>query len=202
MRGRLSGRSQVILAFMIGIVVATAGTATAARLITGKQIKDGTITARDLSKGVRATLGTPGPQGPAGAAGAAGQPGAPGATGPIGATGPAGADATRLWAVIDSSGEIKRGSGVVSVTKSNPGRYEVRFNRAVNTCSVTANVAANTPAAWARAMTRSAAGGVGDVNFGNVDPDEVALVVQTVAATPADVDVAVGVGTIHVQVFC
>ena len=37
-------RRRLILAFVLGLVIATAGTATAAKLITGKQIKDGTIT--------------------------------------------------------------------------------------------------------------------------------------------------------------
>ena len=59
----------MVLTFILGLVVATAGTATAARLITGKQIKDGTISQKDLSKAVRAQLaktGIPGPPGPTG----------------------------------------------------------------------------------------------------------------------------------------
>lgn len=64
-------------AFIAGLLIATAGTATAARLITGKQIKDGSISANDLSKAVRAQLakaGTPGPTGPKGDTGAKGDP--------------------------------------------------------------------------------------------------------------------------------
>jgi hypothetical protein len=59
----------MVLAFMLGLVVATAGTATATRLITGKQIKDGSVSSRDLSKGVRGLLAksaVPGRQGPRG----------------------------------------------------------------------------------------------------------------------------------------
>jgi hypothetical protein len=74
MRRMLQGRAGVGLAFLLGLLVATAGTATAARLITGKQIKDGSISTRDLSNAVRAQLakaGIPGPQGPPGKDGAA-----------------------------------------------------------------------------------------------------------------------------------
>ncbi len=55
--------------------------------ITGKQIKNGTIEAKDLSKAARASLR--GQQGPAGAAGAAGAAGPPGPS-----TGAAGGDLT------------------------------------------------------------------------------------------------------------
>ncbi len=70
------------VAFLVGIGVATAGTATAAQMITGKQIRNGSITAKDLSKGLRAQLGVPGPVGPAGP------------SGPVGPAGPAGSVST------------------------------------------------------------------------------------------------------------
>lgn len=111
MRGWFQGRAGTVLAFMLGVVVATAGTATAARLITGKQIKNGSISAQDLSKAVRTQLaraGTPGP------AGAPGPPGPKGDTGP--STGPAGGDlagsfpapklaAPEPWHVVGAPGE-------------------------------------------------------------------------------------------------
>ena len=53
------------LAFLLGLVIATAGTATAARLITGKQIKDGSVASRDLSKGVRKQIAKTGAAGSA-----------------------------------------------------------------------------------------------------------------------------------------
>lgn len=87
-----SSRWTTAVAFVLGLVVATAGTATAARLITGKQIKDGSIGTKDLSKAVQAQLkkaGRAGATGPAGPAGPAGAAGAPGAQGPRGETGPA-----------------------------------------------------------------------------------------------------------------
>jgi hypothetical protein len=73
-----------------GLAVATAGTATAAKLITGKDIKNGSIARKDLNTAVRAELSEPakpGPQGPAGPQGPVGPAGAKGATGPPGAPG-------------------------------------------------------------------------------------------------------------------
>lgn len=81
-------RRRLILAFVLGLVIATAGTATAAKLITGKQIKDGTITSKDLSRALRKQIsrsGKAGPTGPAGPTGSAGVTGTAGVTGPTGA---------------------------------------------------------------------------------------------------------------------
>jgi hypothetical protein len=72
------------VAFLLGLIIAIAGTATAAKLITGKQIKNGTISEKDLSKAVRKKLaktGSTGLQGPAGPLGQAGKDGAPGLAG-------------------------------------------------------------------------------------------------------------------------
>jgi hypothetical protein len=98
MRWLGEGRWTTVVAFVLGMVVATAGTATAAKLLTGKQIKDGSISVKDLSKGVQAQLKKSGRAGPAGPQGAQGAQGAPGPQGPTGdtgpATGPAGGDLT------------------------------------------------------------------------------------------------------------
>lgn len=94
MRRLFEGRTATMLAFALGLVIATAGTATAAKLITGKQIKDRSITERDLSASVIAKLdrkpGT-GPAGPAGPVGPSGPAGEKGATGDRGVTGEKGA---------------------------------------------------------------------------------------------------------------
>jgi len=77
------------LAFVMLLALVGAGTATAAKMITGGQIvngtvtsadlKDGNVKAKDLSAGAKASLaGQPGPQGPEGPAGQKGDPGAPG----------------------------------------------------------------------------------------------------------------------------
>src|SRR3954468_14747960 len=72
-------------------------TSAARKLITGKQIKDGSIGEKDLDKKVRAKLETAGKAGPAGAQGAQGpqgQAGAQGERGLPGADGRNGTDAT------------------------------------------------------------------------------------------------------------
>lgn len=73
--------------FALGLLVALVGTATAARLITGKQIQDGSIGSKDLSKALRKQLAKaakPGAPGPSGAKGDQGVPGAKGEVGPQG----------------------------------------------------------------------------------------------------------------------
>lgn len=98
MRRMVEGRTGTAMAFVLGLLIATAGTATAARLITGKQIKDGSISAKDLAKSVQAQLkkaGVAGVAGPPGPAGALGAPGPRGEPGP--ATGAAGGDLTGTY---------------------------------------------------------------------------------------------------------
>ncbi len=78
MRGIFRGRAGMALAFALGLLIASAGTATAAKLITGKQIKDGSISSKDLSKAVRAQLRKAGVAGPVGSQGPKGDQGPPG----------------------------------------------------------------------------------------------------------------------------
>jgi hypothetical protein len=125
----------------IAVFVALGGSSYAAVRMTGKNVKDGSLTGRDVRSGtitgkdvkdrslgqkeltrraVRSLRGATGPAGPAGA------------------QGPAGAPATRLWAVVNSDGTLRRGSGVVSVAAedlvSNP-YIVVTFNRDVSGCA-------------------------------------------------------------------
>jgi hypothetical protein len=73
---------------LLALVMATTGSAVAASLITSKQIKDGTIQTKDISKKARKALkGNRGAQGPAGAAGPQGPKGDAGAAGAAGAKG-------------------------------------------------------------------------------------------------------------------
>lgn len=73
-------RTGVAAAFVAGLAIATAGTATAAHLITGKDIKNGTIAPKDLTRPLRAQVaeqpkaGPPGAQGPQGVQGPSGVP--------------------------------------------------------------------------------------------------------------------------------
>ena len=60
------------MALIAGLAIGGAATAGAASLITGRQIKDGSIAARDLTAGLNARIARAGTPGPAGAQGPAG----------------------------------------------------------------------------------------------------------------------------------
>jgi len=101
MRQGLINRLRALVRPSVGIamiaVLALAGTATAAKLITGKQVKDSSLTGKDVKnrsltaadfKGsVAGAQGVAGPAGPRGAAGPQGAAGAKGETGPQGVQG-------------------------------------------------------------------------------------------------------------------
>jgi hypothetical protein len=102
----VEGRRGLIIGLVVGAIVASAGTAGASALITGKQIKDGSITKKDLSRAVRAELakaGAPGPTGPQGPQGSKGDPGP--------STGPASGDLTGQFPAPSL------GNGVVNAAK-------------------------------------------------------------------------------------
>lgn len=110
------GRATILVAFLAGILIASAGTATAAKLITGKQIKDGTITQKDLSKAVQAQLkkaGLPGPAGAAGPQGLKGDAGPKGETGPAGAAGATGLSGVEVKVVTQTINSGSTGAGTV-----------------------------------------------------------------------------------------
>src|SRR5690349_12614206 len=83
---KIKSSGPLAVAFL-ALVLAMSGSAVAASLITSKQIKDGTIQLKDISKTARAQLAVAGPQGPAGPSGAAGATGAQGEKGDAGARG-------------------------------------------------------------------------------------------------------------------
>ncbi|SDC39977.1 collagen-like triple helix repeat-containing protein [Nocardioides lianchengensis] len=81
-------RLPAVVALSVAALLLTSGGAVAGTLITGAQIKDGTVTTKDvkdrslrtadLSRATVQQLRTPGARGPAGAPGTPGTPGAPG----------------------------------------------------------------------------------------------------------------------------
>lgn len=121
-------RRRLLLAVVAAAAVAfvvSGGLATAARLITGRELAAGTITGRELARGsvstekltrgakralrgargARGAAGAPGARGAAGAAGPAGPAGPAGAQGPQGGQGPQGAvGAPGAFDVIDAQG--------------------------------------------------------------------------------------------------
>src|SRR3954447_4931968 len=103
--------SGAMLVALLALVMATTGSAVAASLITSKQIKDGTIQTKDISKKAQKTLkgkaGATGPAGAAGAAGAAGPAGPAGAQGAKGDKGDAGAPGTAVaYAHVMTNGTL------------------------------------------------------------------------------------------------
>ena len=104
-------RKTIILA--VALLALAAGTATAAKLITGKDVKNNSLTGKDiknrslglkdLNGKVKAAMGggeaVPGPQGPKGDTGPAGAAGAAGPAGPQGERGPSNAFAAAVESV-------------------------------------------------------------------------------------------------------
>ena len=158
MRRVLQGRAGMGLTFILGLLIATAGTATATKLITGKQIKDGSISAKDLSKAVRAQIartGAGGPAGPQGPGGAKGDTGAKGEPAPTLATfaNTGGVALTGSPAVVtDTAGQPPGGStGAIGgpITIPGGGRYtqitvvEVKTSAAAGTLTCTLQASVN-----------------------------------------------------------
>lgn len=77
---------RVTIAVVVTMLVGAASAGAAAKLITGKQIKNGSITKKDLAKSARPKTGPRGPVGPQGQQGEQGPQGVPGPAGSVGAT--------------------------------------------------------------------------------------------------------------------
>jgi hypothetical protein len=145
MRKWFSGTTRTVVTFLIGAVVASAATAGAASMLTGKQIKDGSISAKDLSKAVRAQIAKAGLPGPIGDAGQQGPSGPPGAAGNDGAPGKNGSDATldgvAAGGALDGTfpnPTLK--SGVVSLGALSPDLeqgFQIQKNDRIGSASVT-----------------------------------------------------------------
>jgi hypothetical protein len=137
---------------VIALIMAMSGSAVAASLITSKQIKDGTIQTKDISKKALASLkarsatGAPGPQGPAGPAGPAGLAGQAGPKGDAGADGQRGAagapGTARAYTLVSSNGLIDSGKSknVVGITHPATGKYCVQLDPSIDANAVEAVV--------------------------------------------------------------
>jgi len=107
--------SPAMVVALVALFVALGGTGTAATLlVTSKQIKDGTIQVRDMSRqATRSLRGAQGPVGAEGPPGPAGPQGPQGNQGPVGPAGPAGRSATDIYTrTFDSAAEAGGGSFV------------------------------------------------------------------------------------------
>ena len=190
----------VVIAAVLAALIAGTGTAVAARLITGKQIKNGTIQAKDLSASVRSALndrGARGPQGTVGPQGAQGAQGPAGASGQPGLKGDPGAPATRLWAVVRSPNPgnpfVVRGSGAVGVTDRTDGNgtLRVRFNRDISGCTYVASVGGTDGDGGGDPFDQ----GFISTEFDRSDRTAVSVATRNTAGTPADL-------SFHLIVVC
>jgi hypothetical protein len=104
--------------------------------VTSSKVKNHSLLRVDFKNGQvpRGPAGPPGPAGPTGPAG-------PG--GPAGPAGPAGPGASN-WVLADPAGAIVKSSGVVAVSHSGTGTYDVTFNRDISGCAFVATAGANT----------------------------------------------------------
>lgn len=111
----------LLAAALVG-VLATVGTATAARLITGKNIKDGSVGYVDISKTAKTKL--KGAKGPAGPAGPQGGQGAQGPAGTNGADGSA-----RAFGLVNNSTgtpQMQKSKGGPTVRRSGNGIFCIK----------------------------------------------------------------------------
>lgn len=126
----------------LALFVALGGSAYAATLITGKQIKDGSITSADIKNGSLLALDfkagqvPAGPAGPAGTAGAAGAAGAPGVAGTALAFAHINADGT-----VDAANS--KGIVAANVAKPSLGTYCISGLTTFTPKNTVANVGAN-----------------------------------------------------------
>jgi hypothetical protein len=113
---------------VVAVLVACGGSATAASVITSKQIKDGTIQVRDLSKSARDSLkGRKGPAGAMGIAGPTGPTGPPGLSGSAGSSGAQGLQGAKgdAGSTADLSGYVRGYTGrAVAAQDSDPNTSE------------------------------------------------------------------------------
>jgi hypothetical protein len=120
LRGPLRGSAPIVFATALVAVLGIGGTAGAAKLITGSSIKDGSITAADLSKKARTSLhGAAGARGIAGGKGDRGSKGPVGMTGAQGAAGAAGSNGTPGAAGSDGSPGVAGTNGAPGAAGSN-----------------------------------------------------------------------------------
>jgi Collagen triple helix repeat (20 copies) len=128
MRSILKRRpSPALVVAIVSVLVALSGTASAALVMTGKQIKDGTVTGKDVknrSLGTKklsnkALASLQGQRGPAGPQGPKGEPGVQGLQGPKGDTGPAGPKGDTGLAQVTT-----RTAGIAFTANGSMGEYK------------------------------------------------------------------------------
>ncbi len=155
MRKRIQRPSPALLIAILALIVAASGDAVAggvsaaAKLITGKQVKNETLTSADVRNGSltlsdfkrseRSKL--LGAEGAAGDRGPQGPPGLPGVPGSAGQKGDTGAPGTaRAYGLVSELGALSRSKGIETVQHPGDGVYCVRLDPAIDANAVSAAV--------------------------------------------------------------
>jgi hypothetical protein len=177
MRIKRSRPSPALVVASLALAVALGGTGYAAislptNSVGTAQLKNGAVIAAKVKRGtLRATNFAPGqlPRGPKGDRGADGLPGAAGAAGAKGDKGDKGDPATKLFAVIDASGNATVKSSGVSSSKTGPNTYAITFPQSVSNCAPIASISFNGGSNGGEATAAVPAPGANVVNVATFD---------------------------------
>ncbi len=120
--------SSIAVFLILGGATAFAAAQLGKNTVGAKQLKANAVTATKIQKGAVT-------QDKISSRAQAALKGAQGSVGPTGPQGDAGTPATKLWAVLNGSGTLVRGSGVTSTTHPGLGRQAVVFNQDVSGCA-------------------------------------------------------------------
>jgi Collagen triple helix repeat (20 copies) len=192
--------SPAMIVALIALFIATAGGATAAgTLITGAQIKNGSISLVDLSanakkalngqRGAAGLAGPQGPDGPGGPAGTAGETGPQGLKGPMGAQGAAGPPGPGTKTVsggVTETGSAFSGTGYTA-SRTGVGEYRLAFPP-----GTFPNVYPHQPAvvvipAWGGEFGKPAIANISTFGAGSDGSDQVTIVLRNTATSePVD----------------
>jgi hypothetical protein len=159
-RQRIGRPSPALVISVIALIVAVAGGGSAiadgvhaaAKLITGNQIKNGSITSSDIKDrsllvsdfkaSERSKLrGSEGPVGPTGNQGPQGLPGSNGGPGPKGDPGPAGT--ARAYGLVTDTGGLSRSKNILAVSHPTTTSYCVQLDNSIDASTAVAVVTAN-----------------------------------------------------------
>lgn len=152
--------SPAMLIAILALIVAASGDAVAdgvtaaAKLVTGKTVKNGSLTGADVKNGSltlsdfkaserRKLRGAEGPAGEKGALGPQGPAGSAGATGAKGDPGPAGT--ARAYGRVSANGALTRNKGIEGITNPETGVYCVRLEASIDASTASAVVAIDYP---------------------------------------------------------
>jgi hypothetical protein len=168
--------SPALIVASVALAVALGGTGYAAIVLPANsvgtlQLKNGAVVAAKVKRGsLRATSFAPAAlRGLKGDRGADGLPGAAGPAGAQGTKGDKGDPATKLFAVVDSSGNATVKSSGVSSNKTGPNTYAVTFPQGVGNCAPLVSIGFNGASNGGEATAAVPAPGANVVNVATFD---------------------------------